>query len=62
MFPLRQLDMPHAKAVSMTECGGIEGSAKTQAFTTVEARDMFAAAAKIVGSYKRAHPEEIASG
>jgi uncharacterized protein with GYD domain len=32
--------------------GGIEGSVTTQAFTTAEARDMFAAAGKIVGSYK----------
>ena len=50
-------EMPDAKAVSMLAFvaaggGGIEGSVTTQAFTTAEARDMFAAAGKIVGSYK----------
>jgi hypothetical protein len=32
--------------------GGIEGSVTTQAFTTAEAKDMFAVAGKIAGSYK----------
>src|SRR5215471_21471215 len=41
-------DMPDAKAVSMLAFvaaggGGIEGSVTTQAFTTVEAKDMFEA-------------------
>jgi uncharacterized protein with GYD domain len=50
-------DIPDAKAASVLALvaaggGGIEGSVTTQAFTTAEARDMFAEAAKIVGSYK----------
>jgi uncharacterized protein with GYD domain len=50
-------EMPDAKAVSMLAFvaaggGGIEGSVTSQAFTTAKARDMFAAAGKIVGSYK----------
>src|SRR5262249_32672562 len=50
-------EMPDAKAVSMlafvaTGGGGIEGSVTTQAFTTVEAKDMFEAAGKVAGSYK----------
>src|ERR1700730_7242407 len=50
-------EIPDAKAASVlafvaTGGGGIEGSVTTQAFTTAEARDMFAAAGKIVGSYK----------
>jgi hypothetical protein len=32
--------------------GGIEGSVSTQAYATAEARDIFAAAGKILGSYK----------
>ena len=50
-------EMPDAKAVSMLAFvaaggGGIEGSVTTQAFTTAEARDMFAAAGKIAADYK----------
>ena len=50
-------DIPDAKAASVLALvaaggGGIDGSVTTQAFTTAEARDMFAEAAKIVGSYK----------
>jgi uncharacterized protein with GYD domain len=50
-------EMPEAKAASVlafvaTGGGGIEGSVTTQAYTTAEARDIFAAAGKIVGSYK----------
>jgi hypothetical protein len=49
--------MPDAKAASTLAFvaaggGGIEGSVTTQAFTTAEAREMFAAAGKIAGSYK----------
>ena len=49
--------MPEAKAASVLAFvaaggGGIEGSVTTQAYTTAEARDIFAAAGKIVGSYK----------
>jgi hypothetical protein len=49
--------MPHARPVSISafvaaECGGIEGSVTTQAFTTAEAREMFAAAGKIAADYK----------
>jgi hypothetical protein len=32
--------------------GGIEGDVTTEAFTTAEARDMFAAAGKIAADYK----------
>jgi uncharacterized protein with GYD domain len=50
-------EMPDAKAASIlafvaTGGGGIEGSVTTQAFTTAEARDMFAAASRIADSYK----------
>ena len=50
-------EMPEAKAASVLAFvaaggGGIEGSVTTQAYTTAEARDIFAAAGKIVGSYK----------
>src|SRR6266852_3750096 len=50
-------EIPDAQAASVLALvaaggGGIEGSVTTQAFTTAEARDMFAAAGKIVGSYK----------
>jgi uncharacterized protein with GYD domain len=50
-------EMPDAKAVSMlafvaTGRGGIEGSVTTEAFTTAEAREMFAAAGKIAADYK----------
>jgi uncharacterized protein with GYD domain len=50
-------EIPDAQTASVlalvaTGGGGIEGSVTTQAFTTAEARDMFAAAGKIVGSYK----------
>src|SRR6266480_6228448 len=50
-------EMPDAKAASVLAFvaaggGGIEGSVTTQAFTTAEARDIFAAAAKIVADYK----------
>src|ERR1700737_4470915 len=50
-------EMPDAKAVSMLAFvaaggGGIEGSVTTQAFTTAEARDMFAAAGRIAADYK----------
>ena len=50
-------EMPDAKAASVlafvaTGGGGIEGSVTTQAFTTAEARDMLAAAGKIVAQYK----------
>jgi uncharacterized protein with GYD domain len=50
-------EMPDAKAASVLAFvaaggGGIEGSVTTQAYTTAEARDIFAAAGKIVGSYK----------
>ncbi len=50
-------EMPDAKAASMlsfvaTGGGGIEGTVTTQAFTTAEAKDIFAAAGKIAGSYK----------
>jgi hypothetical protein len=50
-------EMPDAKAATIlafvaTGRGGVEASVTTQAFTTAEARDMFAEAAKIAGSYK----------
>jgi len=50
-------DMPDAKAAAMialaaTAGGDIEGVVTSQAFTTTEAKDLFASAAKIVGSYK----------
>ena len=50
-------EMPEAKAASVLAFvaaggGGIEGSVTTQAYTTAEARDIFAAAGKIVGGYK----------
>jgi uncharacterized protein with GYD domain len=50
-------EMPDAKAVSMLAFvaaggGGIEGSVTTQAYTTAEARDIFAAAGKIAADYK----------
>lgn len=50
-------ELPDAKAASQLALvaaggGGIEGSVTTQAFTTAEAREMFEAAGKIVGSYK----------
>src|SRR5712671_3858301 len=50
-------EMPDARAASVlslvaTGGGGIEGSVTTQAFTTAEARDMFAAAGKIAADYK----------
>jgi hypothetical protein len=49
--------MPDAKAaatIALTASGGggIEGAVTTQAFTTAEAKDLFASAGKIVGSYK----------
>jgi uncharacterized protein with GYD domain len=50
-------EMPDAQAAAIlafvaTGGGGIEGSVTTQAFTTVEAKDMFEAAGKLAGSYK----------
>jgi uncharacterized protein with GYD domain len=50
-------EMPDAKTASVLALvaaggGGIEGSVTTEAFTTAEARDMFAAAGKIAGAYK----------
>ena len=50
-------EMPDDKAASVLAFvaaggGGIEGSVTTQAYTTAEARDIFATAGKIVGSYK----------
>ena len=50
-------EMPDAKAaatIALTASGGggIEGAVTTQAFTTAEAKDLFASAGKIVGSYK----------
>jgi uncharacterized protein with GYD domain len=50
-------EMPDAKAASVLAFvaaggGGIEGSVTTQAYTTAEARDIFATAGNIVGSYK----------
>ena len=50
-------EMPDAKAASIlafvaTGGGGIEGAVTTQAVTTAEARDMFAAAGRIAASYK----------
>jgi uncharacterized protein with GYD domain len=50
-------EMPDVKSASMISlvaaaAGGIEGMTTTQAFTTAEAKDLFASAAKMVGSYK----------
>jgi uncharacterized protein with GYD domain len=50
-------EMPDAKAAAMIALaaaggGGIEGTATTQAFTTAEAKDLFASAGKIAKSYK----------
>jgi uncharacterized protein with GYD domain len=50
-------EMPAAKAASVlafvaTGGSGIEGSTTTQAYTTAEARDIFAAAGKIAASCK----------
>jgi uncharacterized protein with GYD domain len=50
-------DMPDAKSAATIALvaaagGGIEGSVTTQAFTTAEAKDLFASAGKMVGSYK----------
>jgi uncharacterized protein with GYD domain len=50
-------EMPDAKAAAMIGLvaaagGGIEGSVTTQAFTTAEAKDLFAKAGKIAGTYK----------
>ena len=50
-------DMPDAKAaaaISLAATGGagIEGAVTTQAFTTTEAKELFASAGKLVGSYK----------
>lgn len=50
-------EMPDAKtaaAISLiaTGGGGIEGAMTSQAFTTAEAKDMFASAGKVAGGYK----------
>lgn len=50
-------EMPDAKAAAMISlvaagAGGIEGTQTTQAFTTAEAKDLFASAGKIAGAYK----------
>jgi uncharacterized protein with GYD domain len=50
-------EMPDAKAAAMIALvaaggGGIEGSVTTQAFTTAEAKDLFASAGRVAGSYK----------
>ena len=50
-------EMPDAKAAAMLSLvaaggGGIEGSTTTQAFTTAEAKELFASAGKVAGSYK----------
>jgi uncharacterized protein with GYD domain len=50
-------EMPDAKsaaAISLVAAGagGIEGTATTQAFTTAEAKDLFASAGKIANAYK----------
>jgi uncharacterized protein with GYD domain len=50
-------EMPDAKTAAVLALvaaggGGIEGSVTAQAFTTSEARDMFAAAGKIAAGYK----------
>jgi uncharacterized protein with GYD domain len=50
-------EMPDAKAASTLALvaaggGGIEGSVTTQAFTAVEAKDMFEAAGRLAGGYK----------
>ena len=50
-------EMPDAKSAAMISLvagggGGIEGTMTTQAFTTAEAKDLFASAGKIAKSYK----------
>jgi len=50
-------EMPDAKTAATIALvaaggGGIEGSVTTQAFTTAEAKDLYASAAKIARSYK----------
>src|SRR3984893_18519137 len=50
-------EMPDAKTAAMISLvaaggGGIEGTTTTQAFTTAEAKDLFASAGKIAKSYK----------
>jgi uncharacterized protein with GYD domain len=50
-------EMPDAKAAAMlslvaTGRGGTEGMITTPAFTTAEAKELFASAGKIAGSYK----------
>jgi uncharacterized protein with GYD domain len=50
-------EMPDAKAAAAIALiasggGGIEGAVTTQAFTTAEAKDLFASAGKVAGSYK----------
>jgi uncharacterized protein with GYD domain len=50
-------DMPDAKsaatvALAAAGGGGVEGTTTTQAFTTAEAKDLFASAGKIAKSYK----------
>lgn len=50
-------ELPDAKAASLLALvaagdGGIEASVTSQAFTTAEAKEMFEAAGKVVGSYK----------
>ena len=50
-------EMPDAKAAATISLvaaggGGIEGTTTTQAFTTAEAKDLFASAGKIAKSYK----------
>jgi uncharacterized protein with GYD domain len=50
-------EMPDAKSAAMlslvaTAGSGTEGMTTSQAFTTAEAKDLFASAGKFVGSYK----------
>ena len=50
-------EMPDAKAAAMislvaTGAGGTEGMTTSQAFTTAEAKDIFASAGKFAGSFK----------